>query len=194
MTTFYLVRHAHADRTPDENRPLSAQGRKDAIRVADILRKYPIGVIYSSPARRAFQTISPLAKHLGITIQIEQDLRERKLGEETFEDFFKAVEVTWKDPSFAHPCGESSINAQKRGLAVVQRLLEQHPAEHIVLSTHGNLMALILHGFDPSVDFSFWYSLTMPDIYEIDFSHSGKGFMQRLQPKRIPVLRTAPPE
>ena len=44
-------------------------------------------------------------------------------------------------------------------------LLERHPTEHIVLSTHGNLLALILQTFDPSVDFVFWKSLTMPDIY-----------------------------
>jgi 2,3-bisphosphoglycerate-dependent phosphoglycerate mutase len=70
--------------------------------------------------------------------------------------------------------------AQKRGIAVVQRLLEKHPVQHIVLSTHGNLMALILQIFDPSVDFIFWKSLTMPDVYKLKISQSGKGLMQRL--------------
>ena len=93
MTTFYLVRHAHADWTPDENRPLSAQGSRDAIRVADILSDFHVDTIYSSPATRAHQTIAPFAKRIGLQILIEPDLRERKLGEESFEDFFGAVEA-----------------------------------------------------------------------------------------------------
>jgi 2,3-bisphosphoglycerate-dependent phosphoglycerate mutase len=180
MSTLYFVRHAHADWTPDENRPLTAKGSEDANRVASILYEYPISAIYSSPARRARQTITPLAERLSLSINIEPDLQERRLGNGVFEDFFKAVEVTWQNPSFAHPSGESSVMAQKRGIAVVQRLLEKHPAQHIVISTHGNLLALVMQVFDPSVDFIFWKSLTMPDIYRLNISQSGKGLMQRL--------------
>jgi 2,3-bisphosphoglycerate-dependent phosphoglycerate mutase len=111
---------------------------------------------------------------------MEVDLQERRLGDRVFEGFFKAVEVTWQNPSFAYPGGESSVMAQKRGIAVVQRLLEKHPAQHIVLSTHGNLMAFVLQTFDPSVDYIFWKSLTMPDVYKLIISQSGKGLMQRL--------------
>jgi len=175
-----LVRHAHAEWTPDENRPLSAQGSEDANRVANTLYEYPISVIYSSPALRACQTITPLANLLGLSIHIVPDLQERRLGDGAFEDFFKAVEVTWRNPSFGYPGGESSVVAQKRGTAVVQQLLEKHPAEHVVLSTHGNLKALVLQTFDPSIDFLFWKSLTMPDVYKLNNNQSGKGLMQRL--------------
>jgi len=180
MSTFYLVRHAHADWTPDENRPLSAQGRADADRVADILQRYPIGTIYSSPYQRARQTIAPLAIRLGLPVHIEPGLRERRLGNSSTGGFFKAVQATWQDPSFAHPEGESNGAAQRRGLAVVRRLQEQHVTEHIVLSTHGTLMALILQGFDPSVDFAFWKSLTMPDIYTLSLSQAGEAAIDRL--------------
>jgi 2,3-bisphosphoglycerate-dependent phosphoglycerate mutase len=180
MCPLYLVRHAHADWTPDENRPLSIQGIEDANRVADMLCKYSISAIYSSPARRACQTITPLAEGLGLSINMEPDLQERRLGDGMFEDFFKAVEVTWQNSSFAYPGGESSVMAQKRGIAVVQRLLEKHPAQHIVLSTHGNLMAMVLQIFNPSVDFMFWKSLTMPDVYRLNISQSGEGLIQRL--------------
>jgi 2,3-bisphosphoglycerate-dependent phosphoglycerate mutase len=175
-----LVRHAHAEWTPDENRPLSAQGLEDANRVANILYRHPVNAIYSSPAQRARQTITPLAEQLGLPIHIEPDLQERKLGNGVFEDFFEAVETTWRDPSFAHPGGESSITAQQRGIVVVERLVERHPIEPIVLSTHGNLMALILQAFDPTIDFMFWKSLTMPDIYKLNIEQSGKGIIQRL--------------
>jgi len=180
MSTLYLVRHAHAEWIPDENRSLSYQGRENANRVANILCEYPINAIYSSPAQRAYQTITPLAERLGLPIHIELELQERRLGDRVFEDFLNAMEVTWRNPLFAHPGGESSVMAQKRGIAVVQRLLEKHPAQHIVLSTHGNLMALVLQIFDPSVDFMYWKSLTMPDIYRLNISRFGKGFIQRM--------------
>jgi len=180
VNTFYLVRHAHADWTPDENRALSARGREDADRVADMLQQYPIGAIYSSPFQRARQTIAPLATRLGLPVHIEPGLRERRLGNSLTGGFFKAVQATWQNPSFAHPGGEANGAAQQRGLAVIRRLQEQHVTEHIVLSTHGNLMALTLQSFDPAVDFAFWKSLTMPDIYTLSFNPAGEATIDRL--------------
>ena len=180
MATFYLVRHAHSDWSTDENRPLSARGSEDAGRVADILQTRPISVIYSSPYKRASQTIDPLADRLDLPVFVEPKLRERRLGKINGLDFFKAVEATWDDPQFTHPEGESNTAAQQRGLAVVKRLQKQHVAEHIVLSTHGNLMALIIQDFIPSVGYRFWRSLSMPDIYILNFSHGGEVVLDRL--------------
>lgn len=185
MSTFYLVRHAHADWTPDEARPLSVQGQKAANRVADVLQEYPIGAIYSSPFQRARQTIAPLAVRLNLPVHIEPGLRERRLGNSATEDFFRAVKETWQTPSFAHPGGESNAAAQERGMATVRRLQAQRAAGHIVLSTHGNLLALILQAFDPSLDFAFWKSLTMPDIYVLSFGQAGKVNMGRLWQENV---------
>jgi 2,3-bisphosphoglycerate-dependent phosphoglycerate mutase len=167
LSTFYLVRHAHADWRPDENRPLSCRGREDADRVADLLEPHPISVIYSSPFCRARETVEPLAARLNLQVRALGDLQERCLGDGPFEDFHAAVEATWKDPSFAHVGGESNKEAQQRGAAVINRLLERHLDDHVVLSTHGNLLALILQAYDPSIDFTFWKSLTMPDVYRL---------------------------
>ena len=168
MTILYLVRHAPADYVPDEQQPLSAQGRAKAERVADLLDQAPIRAIYASPYRRAWQTVEPLAGRLGLPLHIEPDLRERTLGRFPAElDFVAAVRLTWEDPAFAHPGGEANAAAQRRGVAVVQRLLARHPGQQIVVATHGNLMALVLQHFDPDVDFEFWQTLDMPDVYEL---------------------------
>jgi 2,3-bisphosphoglycerate-dependent phosphoglycerate mutase len=180
MSIFYLVRHAHADWTPDENRPLSAKGHIDAERVADVLHQFPITAIYSSPARRARQTVTPLAARLDLPIHTLPELRERQLCGGAVEDFFAAVEVTWADPKFAHPGGESNTAAQQRGASTVRRLQDQHPIEHIVLATHGNLLALLLQHFDPSINYAFWKSLTMPDIYMLKVSVDDETSIQRL--------------
>lgn len=180
MTTFYLVRHAHADWAPDENRPLSERGRADAARVADVLARYPVSLICSSPYRRARETVAPLAARMGLPVGIEPDLREREMGGAPVEGFLSAVEATWRDPSFTHPGGETNAVAQRRALAVVRRLQAQHPAGRLVLSTHGNLLALVLNGFDPSIDFAFWKRLAMPDIYELRLAGDAQPAIRRL--------------
>jgi 2,3-bisphosphoglycerate-dependent phosphoglycerate mutase len=182
VIVLYLVRHAHADWAPDEGRPLSDRGGADAHRVAEVLQRYPIDAIYSSPFCRARQTIGPLAVRLGLPVHVEPALRERRLAGGPVQGFLQAVEATWRDPSFAHPGGESNAAAQQRGLRVVRKLQARCAGEHIVLSTHGNLLALILHGFDPSIGFGFWRALTMPDIYTLRVTQGEQATIRRLWP------------
>jgi 8-oxo-dGTP diphosphatase len=75
----YLVRHAHAGKKanwegPDVARPLSAQGRKEALGLVDRLGPHPLGRLLSSPAERCLQTIQPLAGRLGRPIEPSQAL------------------------------------------------------------------------------------------------------------------------
>jgi 2,3-bisphosphoglycerate-dependent phosphoglycerate mutase len=201
MVTFYLVRHAHADWTPDEDRPLSSRGSADALRIASVLRGYPIRAIYASPYQRARQTIAPLAAGLDLPVWIDPGLRERRLGDIAALDFFEAVQATWEDTAFAFPGGESNSAAQQRGLAVIRRLRAElavensneaphkmpheatHEMPHIVLATHGVLIALILQAYDYSIDYAFWAALTMPDIYALHFDPAGEGKIRRLWPQ-----------
>jgi 2,3-bisphosphoglycerate-dependent phosphoglycerate mutase len=183
VTVVYLVRHAHADYAPDEQRPLSAQGVTDAGRVARLLGQAPVRAIYASPYRRSWQTVESLAGRLGLPLRFEPDLRERTLG--SFPaglDFDAAVRQTWEDPAFAHPGGEPNTAAQRRGVAVVQRLLARHPGQQLVIATHGNLMALVLQHFDPGVNYAFWQALTMPDVYELRVEGDAVSYT-RLWPK-----------
>jgi 2,3-bisphosphoglycerate-dependent phosphoglycerate mutase len=161
-------------------RPLSVQGFVDAIRLADLMEGYPIDTIFTSPYTRARQTVEPLAERLGSPLSTELDLRERDLGDGPFEDFLQAVAAVWQNPTFAHPGGESNLAAQQRGVAVVERLKKAHPGDQIVLATHGNLMALILQHYEPSINFEFWKALTLPDIYTLDFRESEGGILQRI--------------
>jgi len=179
MSALYLVRHAHADWTPDEGRPLSARGCADAQRVADLLQPFPISAVYSSPFRRALDTVVPLAARLGLPIHEIDDLCERELGTAPTGSFVAAVKATWEDPTLAFPGGESNAAAQRRGVAVIQGLLDRHPGGQIVAGTHGNLLVLILQHFDPSIGFAFWQFLTMPDIYRLQV-RDGQATRHRL--------------
>ncbi|HBQ75403.1 MAG TPA: histidine phosphatase family protein, partial [Exiguobacterium sp.] len=62
MTTLYFVRHAHSTYSPDERaRPLSGAGQADARRLLETFQGIPIDRFYSSPYRRAIETVAPLA-------------------------------------------------------------------------------------------------------------------------------------
>lgn len=180
MNTFYLVRHAEVIWEPDENRPLSDRGFRDARRVADILQDFPIKAIYSSPYRRARQTIAEPSSRLDLPVHIESDLRERRLCSEPAADFLKAVELTWEDFSFAHHGGESNSSVQERSIACISSINQQYDSEHIVISTHGNLLAMLLNHFDRTVDFKFWKAMTLPDIFELTFEPGAGAFIRRL--------------
>ena len=76
MTAVYLVRHAQPvyqgyQETP-ELAPLSEKGCADSERLADFLQGKGIKQIYSSPYPRAVQTLEPLARRLGLPIELEQ--------------------------------------------------------------------------------------------------------------------------
>jgi 2,3-bisphosphoglycerate-dependent phosphoglycerate mutase len=167
MMNIYLVRHAHAKWSADENRPLSQRGLHDAERLADLLARYPIGRLTSSPYRRAVQTIQPLAERLSLSIEMEDRFRERRLGDFGALSFQEAVERTWSELDFSFPDGESNANARARGVQALDDHTSRAGAYGIVISTHGNLLALILNHFEPSIGYPFWTSLTMPDVYRL---------------------------
>ncbi|MCM3736591.1 histidine phosphatase family protein [Bacillus cytotoxicus] len=170
MTTIYFVRHAHSTYTPDEReRPLSEKGWQDADRVTEVLKNEPIDVVIASPYKRAIQTVEGVAKHFQLSIELEEDVRERLLSLQPVQDFKQAITKVWKNPSFHIEGGESNVIAQGRGVSCIMKILEKYKGKNIVIGTHGNIMVLIMNYFDSKYDFSFWKGLHMPDIYKLTF-------------------------
>jgi 8-oxo-dGTP pyrophosphatase MutT (NUDIX family)/phosphohistidine phosphatase SixA len=71
-----LLRHASAGSkdtwaADDLSRPLDAQGRRDAERLAPLLGCYARGRVISAPAQRCVTTIQPYAALAGLAIEIE---------------------------------------------------------------------------------------------------------------------------
>jgi 8-oxo-dGTP diphosphatase len=82
----HLYRHAHAGRRedwdrPDEERPLSEHGWKQAEAVAERLAAAGITRILTSPYVRCVQSVEPLSERTGIAIEIETSLAEYTPGE-----------------------------------------------------------------------------------------------------------------
>jgi phosphohistidine phosphatase len=77
---FYLLRHGKADwpewDRPDDERPLTEEGKKEVAAVARLLRRLEIApVILTSPLPRASQTAEIAGKHLEVKVHTEPLLR-----------------------------------------------------------------------------------------------------------------------
>jgi 2,3-bisphosphoglycerate-dependent phosphoglycerate mutase len=180
MTRLFLVRHAHADWMPSGDRPLSARGQADAARVAGLLAPLDVAAIYSSPARRALETVEPLAGRACLRPIVLPELRERELPAQRAGDFEAVVRASWLDPERVVPGGESLAAAQARGFEAVRSLIDVHREEAIVVSTHGQLLALIVNALDSSHGHEFWTRLTLPDVYELELEGPRLRGMRRM--------------
>ncbi|WP_144660246.1 histidine phosphatase family protein [Bacillus tropicus] len=182
MTTIYFVRHAHSTYTKEEReRPLSEKGHLDAENVTNLLKDRHIDVVISSPYKRAIQTVQGIANTYDVSIQIEEDLRERLLSSESVTDFNDAVQKVWEDWDFAHEGGESNDVAQRRAVICLQNILKKYEDKNIVIGTHGNIMVLLMNYFDSKYDFQFWKTLHMPDVYKLTFDNNRFISAERIQ-------------
>jgi len=81
-TTFVsIIRHAQAGdrdrwRGPDGARPLTAAGRRQARRIAELLANEPFVQLLSSPFARCVQTLEPIAHARRLPIEPRDELAE----------------------------------------------------------------------------------------------------------------------
>jgi 2,3-bisphosphoglycerate-dependent phosphoglycerate mutase len=177
--TILLVRHAAPipPGTPgveDNDRPLASKGLQDAERLADWRGAVRIDKIYSSPYRRAFQTLEPLAKRRGLTIETVPDLRERHfmIPGTPDHEWKPQLERSWRDFDYAPPGGETGRIAG-RIINVLEHLRSRHSSGTVIAGSHGNLIALALNAIDSRLSFEFWAAMPMPAVYELRWTEDG---------------------
>lgn len=96
MKKLLLIRHAHRDNAdPMEDNGLSDKGRKQADRLKEHLKDFhkafPITRMLSSSKKRCLETLEPISKQLGISVDQERDLYERE-ALESLKDFLHRIE------------------------------------------------------------------------------------------------------
>jgi phosphohistidine phosphatase SixA len=79
--TLYVVRHGKAGSRsawtePDDLRPLTKGGRRQANLIADALADQPVQQVLSSPYVRCRQTVEPLAERLRLPVDLADALEE----------------------------------------------------------------------------------------------------------------------
>jgi 2,3-bisphosphoglycerate-dependent phosphoglycerate mutase len=128
--------------------PLNALGRRQAASLVGALADEGLAAVVASDLQRAWQTAVALATGLGLPLQPEPGLRERRFG--MLEGLTHAeIEAQWPDqarclrhraPGFAPAGGESLVDLQARCLATVHRVAAASAGQTIALVCHGGVL------------------------------------------------------
>jgi probable phosphomutase (TIGR03848 family) len=158
MTTFLLIRHATNDMvgkslagwTPNVH--LNEEGRAQAEHLAERLAAVPLKAIFSSPLERAVETAEPLAKRLGLDIQIMPGVGEIQFGEWTGRTIKELADTpTWGNiqrfPSGTRiPGGETLREMQNRVIDALEALRADYPKEIVAVFAHADVVkAMVAH-------------------------------------------------
>jgi uncharacterized phosphatase len=141
MTTLLLVRHGETDWNAEgrlqghTDRPLNDYGRRQAKELADRLAAEEIAAIYASDLARAKETAEIVGERLGLTVVVDPDLREKNWG--SWEGLTSEERLTVEFE------GESTEEHRERILRSVERIVERHPGQRVVVVTHGGSLRRI---------------------------------------------------
>lgn len=96
MTTVYFIRHAQSDSSIHDPilRPLTEKGLRDRSLVTNFLLDKNIDFAFSSPYKRAVDTIAEFTDRRGIEIQIIDDFREHETISDNYcdADYFPFIQ------------------------------------------------------------------------------------------------------
>jgi broad specificity phosphatase PhoE len=153
-----LVRHGETpwNREPrfqgGQDIPLSAEGRRQAEKVAQALAGQPVAAVYTSPLGRARETAEIVAKPHRLSVQADEAFREISFGawegstpDEVLARFPEDYRAWRTEPDVVRfPGGEELATAAARVRAGVARLGDRHPVETVVVVSHGVVIRLVV--------------------------------------------------
>lgn len=173
-TDVYFVRHAHPDLSIKDEaiRPLSEKGTEDTKKVTDTLIDKNITAIYSSPFKRSIDTIKDFAKTTGLEIRIDNDFRERKVGE-WVEDFETFSQKQWEDFDFRLAQGESLREVQERNISALFEVINNNMGKSIAIATHGTALSTIINYFNPDFGYDNFWNIVDKMPYILHFRFEG---------------------
>lgn len=157
-TVLYLVRHGESEANAagvfagQSDSPLTARGREQAAAVAAALGGVAIDRVVSSDLSRARDTATAIAKVHGLPVEIHPELREIDVGDATGKHWddgsLRPSALTADSDEFVHwPGGETLQQALDRSLSCFDRLVHDHPGEHLVVVGHGGVTRILVSHF-----------------------------------------------
>jgi 2,3-bisphosphoglycerate-dependent phosphoglycerate mutase len=183
-----LIRHATPEppvvggsQTMDNERPLTTEGRATAERLAERIRADPIMAVFSSPYRRAAETVRPIALTRRLPVVTNEDLRERRLSSAPLEQprFLEVLQRCQEDPTFALAGGESTDQVRNRALRALENIRRATPSGVAVAGTHGGLISILRWHLGEEFTIEEALAEPMPAIYTLRW----KGDSWELDPQ-----------
>jgi probable phosphoglycerate mutase len=158
------VRIEKADGTPADP-PLCDEGRDQAERMATWLANAEIDALYASPMRRAQETAAPLAKRLGLTIELEPGVVEYDSESDYYipmEELKRTDYERWKRfVTQGYGDGVDMELFHRTVVESIERLIDNNAGRRIAVVCHGgviNAWAAQVLGLTPQLFFDPRYT------------------------------------
>lgn len=150
MTSIYFVRHAQSDfNWPDDaTRPLTAEALDDLAQVENFFSSVNVDYFYSSPFKRAVDTIGSVAKQKNKPILLDSRFRERAVGKDGQKP--ELLKQRWEDFNFSEPLGESLQSVQQRNIEALSEILAKHRKQTVAIGTHGTALSTVYNYYNRS--------------------------------------------
>lgn len=172
MTSVYFVRHAQPDYRSKNtsDRPLTDEGMQDRLKIPDIFNGINIAAIYSSPYKRAYDTITPLAEKFGLDIITDDRFRERLSGDVPG-DFLDFARRQWMNFTYKTKVGESLGEVQARNVEALSEILSEYKDKNVIVGTHGTSLSTILNYYINSYGYDDFLRIIdyMPYVLKMNF-------------------------
>lgn len=152
----YLIRHSLTPQTgkrlssTDSTISLSPQGLSIATDLGQHLAQIPLAAIYTSPHQRCRETAAAIAAGRRIRPRIDEAFAEADYGKwlgRPLKSLYRLKawqEMLGSASRFRFPEGETLHEAQTRAVSGVEALCERHPNDAIAVSSHGDIIKVIL--------------------------------------------------
>ncbi|SDM59704.1 Predicted acetyltransferase [Bacillus sp. OK048] len=187
MKNIYLIRHCEAGGQPAEA-TLTDNGFKQATHLSEFFRDISIDRIISSPYKRAVQTVEPLAKRMNLEIEKNELLTERVLSNQNLDDWLEKLKDTFDNQDLKFEGGESSKEAMKRIVEVVEDVRES-ATQNTIIVTHGNLLSLLLNHYNNQFGFEDWRSLRNPDVFLLKIENETVSYERVLMEYQLSLIK-----
>ena len=150
----YLVRHGQAGlnlppsaqvRSEDKDR-LTAEGEREAERVATALGARRIDAVLASPANRTRQTAKVIADRIGARVEVDERLRPLHMGRGGgHDDAWDVRKEAWRrGRDEMLPDGESLVDAARRAQEVLDTLRGGARGREVVIVSHNEVISPLL--------------------------------------------------
>lgn len=176
MNHFFICRHCKSVMDGvDSERELDEDGFLQSKSLSNKIKKLidENTIIYSSPFKRAVESLMPLKKEFpSIQINETEYLKEIKIGKSKDLSKHQIIFEMWKNENFKIDNGESQTECFDKMKPFLDKVFSEFKdkKKNIILVTHGNLIGIIIkHYFGLSFNFDMWKAISMPDLYKLEF-------------------------
>jgi probable phosphoglycerate mutase len=192
-TTLVLVRHGVTAHTVEKrfsgglgsaNPGLSDEGREQVRATADWLAPLAsrVDAVISSPVRRTLESAEILAERLGRTVEVEPGFAEMEFGgwdgltfSEVAEQFPAELDAWLGSVDVAPGGGESFATVERRVLAGLQRVLDEHAGRTVLVVSHVTpIKTLVAHAVDAPLEAVFRMELSPASVSVVSFYTGGE--------------------